>query len=165
MFDQSPYWGLRTAFPSVLRPLFISAKLGRWVYRVKTPKTCQSWARAGKCGGRWATGEREVAAKGVLPMCLFYLHHVSSLPLPQFPYPPFLSPSLKPSHVSVSDQLLPSTACSLCLTYPLFPQPPKLKERRGGREERRGETGQVEERMRSAMLRSRWRGQWGMGLG
>lgn len=31
MFDQSPHWGLGTAFPSVLRPLLIRAKLGRWV--------------------------------------------------------------------------------------------------------------------------------------
>lgn len=126
MFDQSLHWGLKTAFPSVLRPLLIRAKLSRWVCRVKTPKMCQSWASAGKRGGRWATGEREVAAKGVPPMSLFYLHHVSFL-LPQFPFPPFLSPSLKLSHVSVSDQL-PSAAHSLSLTCPLFPQLPKLKE-------------------------------------
>lgn len=29
MLDQSPHWGLRTAFPSILRPLLIRAKLGQ----------------------------------------------------------------------------------------------------------------------------------------
>lgn len=55
-----------------------------------------------------------------------------------FPFPHFYLP-LKLSHVSLSDQLLPSAAHSFSLTCSLFPQLPKLKERSGGREESRGE--------------------------
>lgn len=70
------------------------------------------------------------------PTCV-YLHHLIPPSLPQFSFPPFLSPFLKPPHVCVR----PVSALSrpLPLTCLLFSQLSKLKEQSGGEEESREE--------------------------
>lgn len=135
MFDQSPHWGLKTAFPSVLRPLLICAKLGRWV--------CQGFPRPGpeqiNVGAGGIQGKGRWRLRG--PTCassILTMSHPSLCASVSFSHIPFFLSEAIP--VSVSNQLLPSAAPSLSLTCPLFPQLPGLKERKGGGgEESKGE--------------------------
>lgn len=151
MFDQSLHWGLRTAFHSVHRPLLICAKLGKWVYGVN-PKMCQGFLSPG-------SGHVNVGASGRVLLVSSPYHASLRLSSPL----PCLSSSLK----------LPLFQCQTSFSQlPTFldlsplPWPPGLKEKRsGGRRTReKGFTGQVGERMRSALLRNRWGG-GGRGLG
>uniref|UniRef100_G1MCV3 Neuroligin 2 n=1 Tax=Ailuropoda melanoleuca TaxID=9646 RepID=G1MCV3_AILME len=96
------------------------------------PRIPQSWARAGKCGDRWDMGDASGSERG--PACVsppFTVSHPSlsaSVVLL-----PSLSPSLKPSCVSVGAPS-PLSHPSPSLTRLPFPQPPGLKERScGGR--------------------------------
>lgn len=127
MFDQSPHWGLRTAFPSVLRPLFICAKLGRW--------GCQGFPSPGPeqvnvgIGGIQGRGRWQLLGSY---LCLSSTPCLNPPSVPQFPFPTSLSPSLKPP-LCLSVKPASPLSCPLpFFDLPLFPQLPRLKERRGG---------------------------------
>lgn len=127
MFDQSPHWGLGTAFPSVLRPLLICAKLGRWVCQgLPSPRPEQVHVGAG------GIQEGEVAAIGsylclsciLVPLCLI------PPPVPPFPLPTPLPPSLKPSLC-----LGVKPARPLSCPFPLCDLPPLPSAARAGGKE------------------------------
>lgn len=98
-----------------------------------------------------------MAVKEVPPVSLFSPHHVSALPLCLCSPSPWCQTSFSPQ--------LPSPSFDL----PPFPwaarDEGKEQWRREGRAGEKGFPGQVGERMGSAVLRNRWRGQWGTGLG
>lgn len=156
MFDQSPHWDLGTAFPSVLRPLLICAKLGRWA--------CQGLPVPGQSRCMWEqVGYRrgEVAAIGsylclshvLVPLCLI------PPPVPPFPSPTPLPPSWKPSLC-----LRVKPARPLSCPFPFCDQ----GWGRGAGEGEGREPGRKSSwpgREGGQLAESRMDGQWGPGLG
>lgn len=132
------------------------------------PRIPQSWARAGKCRGRWIQGRESGSKRG--PACLFPLLIMSHPSLcASVPRSPISVSLFEAISISASDQLLPRLP-TLFFDLPPLPLATRAKGKEwwrmeGRRAGEKGFTGQAGERMRSAVLRNRWRGQWETGLG
>ena len=139
----------------------------RGEYPQSVARIPQSWAQASKRGqvGYRSGGGGSLRGPTCVPL-LATCHPSLSASL----LPPRITVPLGSHPFLVSSQLLPAAAHPPPLTCPR-PRPPPcspgLKERNRGEGRRAGEKGfpgQVGERMGSAVLRNRWRGQWGTGL-
>lgn len=127
MFDQSPHRGLRTAFPSVFRPLLICAKLGGWVCQgFPSPGPQQVNVGAGgiqeRGGGRY---RGSTCISFILTMSHPFLCASVSLFHMSLPLKPSLSLSVRPAS--------PLSSPFPFFDLPLLPSAAKAEENEGWR--------------------------------